>query len=254
MSPERRAVLVLMGLAVAGHGARAALAPRGTPPGAITILGARTSHAALARRDSLAQLARPLAEGERVDPDRAGLVELRRLPGVGPGLARRIVEDRERHGPFGSLAGLDRVPGVGEKLLERAAPHLAFSGRPADVADLADTNGARRRSRRGVAETPAPTPRVPMRRAPAPPGILSTEPQRAGADRGPGASGAAPDVLNVGTLAQLDRLPGIGPARARRIVAFRDSAGPFRTPHDLARVPGISLALARRLWSGSGAP
>ena len=37
MSPERRAVLVLMGLAVAGHGVRAALAPRGTPPGAITI-------------------------------------------------------------------------------------------------------------------------------------------------------------------------------------------------------------------------
>src|SRR5512143_3993347 len=106
MSPERRAILLLVGLAVAGHGARAALAPRDTPPGAITILGARTAHAALARRDSLAQLARPLADGERIDPDRAGLAELGRLPGVGPGLARRILDDRERHGPFGSLEGL----------------------------------------------------------------------------------------------------------------------------------------------------
>jgi len=254
MSPERRAVLVLMGLAVAGHGVRAALAPRGTPPGAITILGARTAHAALARRDSLAQLARPLGEGERIDPDRAGLQELRRLPGIGPGLARRIVEDRERNGPFGSLPGLDRVPGVGDRLLERLAPHLAFSGRPADLAELDDTSRARRRSRRGVAESPAPEPRAAIRRAPAPPGILSSDPLRSGPHPTAGPAGPPPDVLNHGTVADLDLLPGIGPARARRIVAFRDSAGPFRTPHDLARIPGISLALARRLWSGSGAP
>lgn len=254
MSPERRAVLVLMGLAVAGHGARAALAPRGTPPGAITILGARTAPAALARRDSLAQLARPLAEGERIDPDRAGLQELRRLPGVGPGIARRIVEDRERNGPFGSLLGLDRVPGVGDRLLERLAPHLAFSGRPADLAELADTGRARRRSRRGVSEPPAPGPRATVRRAPAPAGILSADPQHSPSPRPAGSSAPPPDVLNTGTLAELDRLPGIGPARARRIVAFRDSAGPFRTPHDLARIPGISLALAHRVWSGSGAP
>ena len=254
MSPERRAVLLLMGLAVAGHGVRAALAPRGTPPGAITILGARTAHAALARRDSLAQLARPLAEGERIDPDRAGLQELRRLPGVGPGLARRMVEDRERNGPFGSLVGLDRVPGVGERLLERMAPHLAFSGRPADLAELADTGRAPRRSRRGVAESRAPEPRTAIRRAPAPPGILSGDPQRSAPPPPAGPVGAPPEVLNSGTMADLDRLPGIGPARARRIVEFRDSAGPFRTPYDLARVPGISLALARRLWSGTGAP
>jgi competence protein ComEA len=254
MSPERRAVLLLMGLAVAGHGARAALAPRGTPPGAITILGARTAHAALARRDSLAQLARPLREGERIDPDRAGPLELRRLPGVGPGLAGRIVEDRERNGPFGSLVGLDRVPGVGDGLLKRMAPHIAFSGRPADLAELADTGRARRLSRRAVAETPAPEPRTTFRRAPAPPGILSGDPQRSSPVRQTGPAALPSDVLNTGTLADLDLLPGIGPARARRIVAFRDSAGPFRTARDLARVPGISLALARRLWSGNGVP
>jgi DNA uptake protein ComE-like DNA-binding protein len=244
-----------MGLAVAGHGARAALAPRGTPPGAITILGARTAHAALARRDSLAQLARPLAEGERIDPDRAGLQELGRLPGVGPGLARRIIEDREGGGAFGSLLGLDRVPGVGNRLLERMAPHLVFAGRPADLVELADTS--RRPRRRGVAEMPEPARGATLPRARAPKGILSDTPQPYG-PIGPalpnGVGSSAPDVLNTGTIADLDRLPGIGPARARRIVAFRDSAGTFRTPHDLARIPGISLALARRVWSGSGAP
>jgi competence ComEA-like helix-hairpin-helix protein len=250
MSPERRAVLLLIGLAVAGHGARAALAPRGTPPGAITLLGARTAHAALARRDSLAHLARPLADDERIDPDRAGPQELGRLPGVGPGLARRIVEDRARNGPFRSLAGLDRVPGVGARLLERIAPNVAFGGRPADVAELADTG---RKDRRAFAASPQAPPARQVRRAPTPRGILSDDPlspSRPPAD--PPSSG--PEVLNTGTSAELDRLPGIGPARARRIVQFRDSVGPFRSAQDLARVPGISLALARRLWSGHGAP
>jgi DNA uptake protein ComE-like DNA-binding protein len=65
--------------------------------------------------------------GEVVDVDRAGAGELARLPGVGPGLARRIVAERERGGAFGGAACLDRrVAGVGPRLLERAGPHLAF--------------------------------------------------------------------------------------------------------------------------------
>lgn len=250
MSPERRAVLLLIGLAVAGHGARAALVPRGTPPGAITLLGARAAPGALARRDSLAHLARPLAEGERIDPDRAGLQELGRLPGVGPGLARRILEDRERNGPYGSLAGLDRVPGVGAKLLARMAPHVAFGGRPAGLAELADTG---RRDRRAYATAPEAAPARQVRRAPTPRGIMSEDPFPP--SRPPGVSpSSGPEVLNTGSVSDLDRLPGIGPARARRIVQFRDSAGAFRSAQDLARVPGISLALARRLWGGHGAP
>jgi competence protein ComEA len=35
------------------------------------------------------------------------------IPGVGPGLAGRIVADRAARGPFGSAAELDRVPGIG---------------------------------------------------------------------------------------------------------------------------------------------
>jgi competence ComEA-like helix-hairpin-helix protein len=73
-------------------------------------------------------LSRPLAPGERLDPDRASLQELLRLPRVGPGLAKAIVADREAHGPFRSLQGLDRVAGVGPKLLGVLEPHLRFGG------------------------------------------------------------------------------------------------------------------------------
>ena len=43
---------------------------------------------------------------------------------------------------------------------------------------------------------------------------------------------------NSATEADLDRLPGIGPALAQRIVAAR-AEGPFRSAADLERVPGI---------------
>jgi competence ComEA-like helix-hairpin-helix protein len=53
--------------------------------------------------------------------------------------------------------------------------------------------------------------------------------------------------LNDATAAELERLPGIGTARALAIVAFRDSAGPFRHAADLKRVPGIPDAVVDRL-------
>ena len=45
--------------------------------------------------------------------------ELRLLPGVGATLAQRIVEHRERHGPFASIEDLEAVSGVGEVTRQR---------------------------------------------------------------------------------------------------------------------------------------
>lgn len=53
--------------------------------------------------------------------------------------------------------------------------------------------------------------------------------------------------LNRAGVAELDRLPGIGPALARRIAAFRDSIGAFRQVQELEAVPGIGPALVRKL-------
>lgn len=45
--------------------------------------------------------------------------------------------------------------------------------------------------------------------------------------------------INRAGVDELERLPGIGPALAERIVADREVNGPFRRPEDLARVAGI---------------
>jgi len=54
-----------------------------------------------------------LLMGIPVDVNRAAADELRALPGIGAGLARRIVADREARGPFRSLDELGRVKGIG---------------------------------------------------------------------------------------------------------------------------------------------
>ncbi len=59
--------------------------------------------------------------------------------------------------------------------------------------------------------------------------------------------GARRLYLNQATVAQLDSLPGIGPARAAAIVRYRDQHGPFGSLTELTRVPGINPALLQRL-------
>lgn len=54
-----------------------------------------------------------------VSVNSASLDELEELPVLGPELARRIVETRERQGPFSDVEDLDRIPGIGGKSLER---------------------------------------------------------------------------------------------------------------------------------------
>jgi competence protein ComEA len=55
----------------------------------------------------------------------------------------------------------------------------------------------------------------------------------------PGEAGAPRVHLNRATRAELEALPGIGPALAGRILEFRASHGPFRDPSELLLVRGI---------------
>jgi len=126
-SSERRAALLLLGLAVGGQAVRTWIARPGVPPGDVRILpGSDTGLSA--HRDSAAHADRPLGPKERIDLDRAAASEIARLPRIGLPLAKVIVADRDARGPFGSLAQLDRVAGIGPGLLGLIAEHVSFSG------------------------------------------------------------------------------------------------------------------------------
>jgi len=53
--------------------------------------------------------------------------------------------------------------------------------------------------------------------------------------------------LNTATAADLERLPGIGPELARRIVAYREAHGPFAAVEDLLQVEGIGPVTLERI-------
>jgi competence ComEA-like helix-hairpin-helix protein len=180
----------------------------GDAPGGVTILGAEEG-ALAAQRDSAKRVAEPLAPGELVDLNLAPAREIDRLPGVGPSLAVRIVEYRTQYGPFGSLQGLDSVPGMGAATLGRIASQVRFSG----VSGLAGSSGGRS----------PPTPSSEVRAA------------------------VSKVLLNFASANDLAGLPGIGPERARAIVAYREAHGSFASIDDLEKVPGIGPATVAKL-------
>lgn len=53
--------------------------------------------------------------------------------------------------------------------------------------------------------------------------------------------------INTADQAELDKLPGIGPAKAAAIIAYREAYGPFLSPEELMLVPGIKEATFGKL-------
>lgn len=165
---ERRALLMGTVLVVLGTGARIGLGPGAAdyawepapePPASAADTGTTPSSPVEGVRAAVGEsverarrAARPLAPGERIDPNTAPSEELQRLTGVGPARARALIRERTEGGPFTDLEDLARVPGIGPVTLERLAPHLTLAGRagasrrstpgPGRRGDLIDVNRA----------------------------------------------------------------------------------------------------------------
>ena len=63
--------------------------------------------------------------GHTIDINTADQQDLEALPLIGPVLAKRIIVDRERNGPFESVPDLMRVYGIGRAVIARNSPYIA---------------------------------------------------------------------------------------------------------------------------------
>lgn len=161
---------------------------------------------------------RPLEPGERIDLNQADSLELQRLPRVGPSMAAAILESRTDLGRIRTWADLDAVAGVGPATLERLKPWIEPL---ADAREGPVSGGAPDRSRSAAAARSS----------------SATEAIR----------GRKSVSINRADSAALIALPGIGPALAGRILAFRARHGPFKSLEDLVAVRGIGPATVERL-------
>jgi len=66
--------------------------------------------------------------GGKLDLDVATAAQIDSLPGVGPTMAKRIVMDRMKRGPFVTRDAFRRVPGVGPAFLGKIDSLVVFSG------------------------------------------------------------------------------------------------------------------------------
>ena len=207
---ERKAIWVAAVLVTGGLAGRGLLSPAPTEvtwdSSPVQAMATEVAGAI----DEQRRASRPIASGEKIDVNTAPEVELRRLPGVGPSLARAIVAERDR-APISSAQDLQRVRGIGPARAETLEPLLDFApgGEPGWASAVAT----------GAGQSPAPGLQPALRPGGrCPPGTVD------------------PNSADAG---QLEELPGVGPAIAVRIIEYRDRHGPFRSAEDLQGVSGI---------------
>ncbi len=152
------------------------------------------------------ELERGAALVGRIDLNRADRVQLELLPDIGPNLARNIEEYRRAKGSFRSVDELKNVSGIGDARLGTLRPWVYVENEE---------------------------------EAPAPARAESSRPDK-------GANLTRPVDVNRAGEEELQRLPGIGPTLARRIVEARRVA-PFRSVDDLRRVRGIGVKTLEKL-------
>ncbi len=134
---------------------------------------------------------------------------LQQLPGVGPQLADRIVSYRKIHGPFRRLEDLKEVHGIGDTTLERLLYHLIV------VSNERKSDNESERYR-----------------------YLRSSTKELSSDL---------IDLNQAGLNELQKLPGIGPVLAQRILDDRTKHGLYETVYDLSRIAGIKTKTIEKI-------
>jgi competence protein ComEA len=135
------------------------------------------------------------------------------------------------------VAGAVVAPGVYElPATARIADAVAAAGGPSEDGDLDGINLA-------AAMIDGQRVHVPVIGEVDPAQVASGAGAGAAAAVAPGATVALEPIdVNSATAADLEQLPGIGPATAAAIVDDRQRNGPFASVDDLDRVPGIGAA------------
>ena len=156
------------------------------------------------------------AKGDKVDLNSASQSELEALPGVGPALAKKIIDNR----PYSSVSGLSKA-GVPAGTISKLRG-LVKAGRVARE---------EKKEEKPVAKTEKPQAKTEKQQA--------KEEKRA--EKAAIASGGKVD-LNSASAAELEALPGVGAATAKKIIANR----PYSSVADLSRA-GVSASTMNKI-------
>ncbi len=152
-----------------------------------------------------AALAKNEKSAAKVDINSASVKDLEALPGVGAATARKIIAGR----PYSSVAELSKA-GISASTITKITPLVTVGAAPAPAPAPAEKSARTRSPREERNKTPAATP-------------------------------SAVD-LNRASQKELEALPGVGPATAKKIVAGR----PYASVADLSKA-GVSASTIEKV-------
>jgi competence ComEA-like helix-hairpin-helix protein len=159
----------------------------------------------------------------RIDLNTAQRGQLLQVPGIGERTAEKIETYRQDHGPFQSKTELTQIPGIGPAKYEKIGGWVTTQ--PEEPRVIIDTSTSPSPKRTTSNSLKSPNPKKPSKKEE---GIK------------------APIDVNQADLEELQKLPGIGPKLAQRIMDER-AKSLFRTVEDLRRVSGIGPKILERL-------
>jgi len=178
-------------------------------------------------------------KSSKVDLNTATQQELEALPGVGEATAKKIIAGR----PYASVADLSKA-GVPQSTIEKISSQVTVSKSKAKAAEKSASSEKAAASEKSTASSSEKATAASKSAASEKSSKDSGASKEATASKGGKGAPGSPVDLNTASEKELEELPGVGPATAKKIVAGR----PYASVADLSKA-GVSASEVSKISS-----